>query len=321
MKFEANKFMHLREISTGLLWSCFCIKSLHTFNLKGIMVARTSKVATAAILLSLILTSPGQAQETASLNQVAGELEQVNNLGINASATLNSNLEQLNSTDYTANGDFALTLIFKNFPLGNLNLFLNATKDLTGERQFTMNDGSISNVHNLGEYSNINLGLSLSAVLPISENSIKNTHLNTKLTATPIASYQFKHMTSALDWLSISYRPSVGTYFHDYQVTETGSSNPQYSLAQRAILSFSLSDNFSLDLDGSYTRYYSYQGTTWDLFNFDQSISYAFNAYGSVYIGHNNSGSALAPNGRDSNLDLFDDRSSTVYSGLNIAIP
>lgn len=315
MKKTGNKYNSLKNFTFRQLWSGYCRLSQTVLKLKGTRVRQTKVViATMTVLLGLGGNAWAQTSQTISQSSVS-------NIGFNATATASSNLEKQDSANYSATSDFSLTTILKNLPFGSLNLFVSGSKGLTGEREFNLNDGAISNTQNLGAYSNVNFGLSMSAILPLSENSQKNTYLNTKLTVTPIASYQFKNMSSALDWLSISYRPNAGTYFHDYKVTQAGGSNPQYSLGQRLIVSISLSDSLSLDLDGGYTRYYSYQGSTWDIFNFDQSLSYAFNAYGSIYVGHNNAGNALAPNGRNSNIDMFDNRSSTVYSGLNIAIP
>jgi hypothetical protein len=227
------------------------------------------------------------------------------------SSGLSSSLHK-EQQDREQSSDFGLALNAKINERNSFNMIYEASQDLKGERKFTLGDAVW--IHSLRlnkELRSTNYTLSDFITIPLSEDSQKNTELYTRIGAGPGVSTD---LSKYIRGLVLSYSISGSILFHKYETAATkGTSNSHYTLGNKFIIAYSLTERLSLGLDNRYSRSYTYQGNTKDNFIFDQSISYSASKNVGLSIGHNNKGNALAINGADSNVDIYNERTSTVY--------
>ena len=161
----------------------------------------------------------------------------------------------------------------------------------------------------------LDLKLKTSLTAPLNEDKRKNETLVSQLTLSPTLSFKLEEL--GFSGVTLAYRPFVRQNFHQYTVSAEGKSNTERSIRQRLALGFSITDNLSLDFDGSYQRNYTYQGTATDSYALDESISYSFTPAFSCSLGHSNDGSVLAADGRTSNIEFSNIRTSMYYASAD----
>lgn len=195
---------------------------------------------------------------------------------------------------------------------------LTLDKDLKNDREQSLRDPSLSltsKLPRLGKY--ISTSAKAALKVPLSESSRKTTGLNTALSLSSTLVYDAtKHL---LKKLTLIYIPSVRLNFHKYKFATTGASNTQYTLANTLVAAYGISDELSLSIVGSYYRNTTYLGNYNDGFSFDQSLSYTLAKGFSASVGHAIGGSALAVNGKESNIQLFDADLSSYYVSLDFS--
>jgi hypothetical protein len=233
---------------------------------------------------------------------------------------LNSSLHQLSDQDHQLSQDFLLSTGFK-FPVGtNFGFVLSANKDYRKQRKFLWEDGyfSLSRTFETS-WQGISFTPLSRLIMPLSESSKDVKKLQTAVYAGLQTNIDFAKITPhlALAPLTAKYRIYTQKNFHRYKVDLQGASNTSYSLANRLILSYALSDKWSLGFDGIYSRGFTYGGISRDNYSHDESVSYAITKNLVIGLGHTIGGNSLAVNGVDSAVESFDNRKSTVYSVLN----
>ncbi len=242
-----------------------------------------------------------------------------NEISANLETSLTSNLANKNSDEYSRTIDISAVLGLVNNS-GRWAINYNASKDTLREREYEAQDGSIRWSNTLSKYKNLSIGASASTILPISEKSRTDNFLYTRFSTGPSFSLKGNGVIG-LDLLQLSYSPIVAKSFHQYTTSRTGASNNEYSFIQQSSLLMQMNSHLSLSLFGSYTRHWTYERNTKDAFLFDQSLTWSINSNFSLTLGHNNQGNALAANGVDSGVDIYDINSSTIYTTLGIGLP
>lgn len=234
------------------------------------------------------------------------------------SANFSSNLKKVDSTEYYADSSFALSSSYNLSKIYSSSISLSIYKELTNERLSSLNDGSLSFKASINKnlYSLINLSSTKASVtVPISENSRKNTSLQTAISVSPTVIFDLSK--TLVPKLSIIYIPTLKYSIHKYEVSAYGISNNKYALSNTLVFSYSYSDKISFAATNVYIRSYTYSGISQDSYYFDQSIGYKVNSQVGITVGHSIGGSALASNGTDQDIDFFDSNQSSVYSGFN----
>ncbi|MBI2522082.1 MAG: hypothetical protein HYV97_16815 [Bdellovibrio sp.] len=231
------------------------------------------------------------------------------------SVSLNTNAERWNSEDHALSNDYMLGL---KRPLGDhaIDFSLSSSKDLTGERKYEWMNVSMGHTTPTKALNKIfDLKLKTSLAAPLNVDKRKNEALISQLTLSPSLTFNLEEF--GFSGVSLAYRPFVRQNFHRYTVSAEGRSNTERSIRQRLTLGLSITDNFSFDFDGSYQRNYTYQGTATDSFALDESISYSFTPAFSCSLGHSNDGSVLAADGRTSNIEFSNMRTSMYYASAD----
>jgi hypothetical protein len=282
-------------------------------------MASTKRNCLFLLILSVFLATPSFAKKRTSVKKLnkkkAKTVPKI--YSFNVSATVDTDTKRFGDQEKGYNSTFAFTTSLKlNYGI-NLWTSLVFDKQLSDYREDSWRDLAFGLSRGLGQWQDINFGLGLSSTIPFSERSREVTGLRTNLGISPSATYQNKD-TLVIPF-SISYRPSLKFYFHEYNTQTSGTSNIQRSASNRLIIGFQLSDSWSLSLDNSYIRGWTYDGNAKDSFSFDQSISYSIDKIWSVSAGHALGGSALHINGNESDVRLYDTDNSSFYIGLNFS--
>jgi hypothetical protein len=234
---------------------------------------------------------------------------------LNLSSFLTTNLFEFQSRDDKAFANISTFSAIYNLQNGyRLASSISFIKDFTGERKTLLRDSSVRVIHNFGDiFERVSLAGTGSIRLPLSKASHTTAGLITGFTATP--TFIIK-VSDFVPGLGLFYTPSLTYNVHEYKIASTGESNTQFITNNNITLGYSFLEKFYLQISNSYGRTWSYAGNTNDSFSFDQSVLWSAGSGFTLLAGHNIGGSALAVNGQDSNLQLFNSRESTFYGGL-----
>lgn len=187
---------------------------------------------------------------------------------------------------------------------------LSGNKDLKGQRKFKLNDAAFGLSKVLREYGAFSISGKAIVTLPLSKESKKNQQLRTAIKLGPTLSYRFAN------GLQASYSPSIKLSFHKFKNAKSGASNKQYSLSNSASLSYGLFERLIIAASGSYSRSYTYRGTSQDSYGLSQSIVFLPTSNTDITIGHAIGGSPLDSNGIDTEIEIFNNRKSSVFAGF-----
>lgn len=262
-----------------------------------------------------MISMPLYAQNT--VVELENSLSERNKLSVDGTYTtfLSSNTKTPGETDHQSSQDHILTGRLHLPDKYMLSTSFWANQSFQGERKFLVRDSLVTLTRPYGKVTeNLSFIPRVALTLPLSENSNKFAGLITGLRFNPILSYNAKEI---LEGLRIVYRPSVIYNIHKYETAISGDSNYQYSLNQRLTLLYPLLENLYLSLDNTYIRSISYDGTVVDFFSLDQSLSSNITESLGFFIGHNIGGNALAVNGQESDIRIYDREDSQYYIGIS----
>ncbi|WP_372654963.1 hypothetical protein [Halobacteriovorax sp.] len=273
-------------------------------------------------LLILLMTSPTVLANTVSatgtsvqsLDNSAGlSLE---NVGISLSNTFATDVKAPDAAEKNMSNTTAMVIGYKLSRDMKLSLTTIFDKDLKNDREGYIRDPKIGLSKSFGKLNKFfSAAASTSVKIPLSKASRVTTSLQTAISLAGSISYDAsEHVTKGL---SLSYSPAVITNFHEYRVTTGGSSNTQYTLSNSLSAAYSITDKISASVSGSYYRNFDYTGHTKDYFGIEETLSFALPQNFGLRVGHSTGGSALAVNGRESNVSLFDKDLSSYF--LNIS--
>ena len=188
------------------------------------------------------------------------------------------------------------------------------SQDLRYSENNDFSDASISLLRTPGKVSNnILLGYRVSAVAPTSKDSYKRQGLQTALSTALVGMINPDRL---IPGLTVNASVSVGRNIHQYETALDGRVNNQYSSAQALSIGYGLKYGLSLSAEFVHKNAWSYQNVMRDSFEMSQELGFQFNPSFAVAIGHTNAGSSLRPNGNDSNVQIIDENTSTLYGSL-----
>ncbi len=241
-------------------------------------------------------------------------------LSLGLSATLTSNSKETSDPDHITYSSFGISPSVKLSKKTSAGASFGYSKELTNNREGSVNDASLSLGHSLGTfYKSYIIKLGLSSVIPLSDVSRDRVGLITNLRFSPGFTIDFSKLKLArrmyikIPGLTFTFAPSFTKNLHEYKTTTSGVSNTNYAFTQVYTLGYSFLDSFSASISFVHSTGWTYEDTRKDSsFSLSQSLSYSYKRY-SFTIGHTNSGSVLAANGRDTDIKPFDEDSSMYY--------
>lgn len=189
------------------------------------------------------------------------------------------------------------------------------TKDYENERKTLIRDSIVSILKPMGQlFGAINVTARGGLTLPLSKDSNATAGLITAARVNPIFSY---NASKYIKNLSLIYRPSAVYNVHEFKTRTDLNSNTNYLFSQRLTIAYGITSKLWLSLDNTYIRSWTYSGNTNDLYSLDQSLSYNFTRDFSLFGGHSVFANALAVNGQESDINLFNKDDSSFYFGLS----
>ena len=111
---------------------------------------------------------------------------------------------------------------------------------------------------------------------------------------------------------------TAGRNFYPYEEDISGKVLNQYSSNQTISLGYNYL-NWSLAIDLVNRSRWTFKNNIRETFISNQEIGYAINDNLSFAIGHTNEASAQKANGLDSNLNFFDEKTSTVFATMGVS--
>jgi hypothetical protein len=275
-----------------------------------------------SILLILLASTNLMAKNTSSAKAdqtVKKGAKKSKDWSVSISNTVSSNLYKTDNPDHYASNVTAISLGAK-FGPGKIRLSGAINKPLTdGERDEKVTDLSLGYGQSLYKFNSFTrMSGSMKVTIPTSETSRERADLRTALTvATPIS---WDATQAGLQNAYVSYTPFAKKSFHRYEVATYGASNREWIVGNSLGVGYSLTSWMSIDFSGSYSRSFTYQGNSTDSYSLDESVSFSLPMKMGLTVGHSIGGSPLAPNGRDTEIDLFDSKKATVYATLSISL-
>jgi hypothetical protein len=241
----------------------------------------------------------------------AASAKKASQWSVSLGASINTSLHKNTDLDKQLSSDFSIGPSYR-FSNGlRVGTSLSGSKDLLNEREWTWNNSYFSISKSLGSFSGIKVGGLVLVHIPLSEYSQDIQKLNTGLMLAPTFSYNLSSI--GLERISLSYRPAITRYFHKYTTSLNGGSNTQYSFSNRLGMNFNITDAAYFAFNGSYARSFTYLGNEKDSYSFSSALGYSPTPKSSIELGHANGGSPLASNGRDTEIEVFNNRDSSVY--------
>lgn len=118
----------------------------------------------------------------------------------------------------------------------------------------------------------------------------------------------------------LTYRLGLTRNFHEFTINAEGRANVEYRLANSLNAKLILTEKLNLVATGVYRLGRTYGGFQRSDFQFHGDINYDFNENLSVNLGTSNEGAALKANGVDSNISVYDEKSTVWRVGLSTSL-
>lgn len=234
--------------------------------------------------------------------------------------SVSGNLFPVGDVDSQATADMDNILAYKASDKVTVSARLILSQDLTGRDEQTTSVSRTSlSVRHRGVELNPYLRLSPggSVILPFHRDAIARQSMILGIAGGPRLYWTLE--PAGLKGLTGYVDVGLRRNFNTYTTQTTGVSNDQYSLLGTLDVVWAVGA-FSLDLTLVRGAYWTYAGNLRNNFDFNQEIAYSISDRWSVAVGHNNAGNALKPDGYQSNVELFNERSSTVYTTLSVSL-
>lgn len=212
---------------------------------------------------------------------------------------------QSTSIDYTLNPAYKFS---KDLSISALTVL---SQERTGEKQTLLSDTTVPLSYKGYYFSEDSFTRhSIAAILPTSKKSKEETRLQGGVRVTNGVTL------CQCPYVEATYGFGIQRNFHEYTLNNEGSPNIQWQQRHRLDLSFNLTESLSIKTWGLYTIGYTYANFTRYGFATDVSAEYAITNGLSVSAGFSNEGPALKANGLDSNIAVYDDKTSTYHAGV-----
>lgn len=197
--------------------------------------------------------------------------------------------------------------INKNISVGARSIL---TQDQTGPKDTTISDTSLSlSIAGPTFGESVATSGTLSGILPTSENSSKRDRLRAGAAVTGGLVWQASKFTT-------KYSLAARQNFHEFNLNAEGDPNIRNTITQVLSTEYAFNDTWSVSAEGLYRMGYTYANSPRQSYEFTTSLAANVTNSLSVNVGFGNQGAVFRPNGVDSNVRAWDDRSSVIFAGL-----
>lgn len=264
------------------------------------------------LVVSNLFSSTVFGQANQNLNQLTGQAGTEDNSAIiTLSQSISSSTHKVSDVRHSATADTTVTAIGSDKYGNNYTLRLNGTKELTGERNFDFLDGTLRVSRPVYRRKEYILLARATVMLPMSELTRENRQTITSTSVSASNIFTPRNVPG----LALIYIPNATVFFNKYEMSLTGLSNFKYRVGNTFVGSYSYK-SLNATFVAAYLRSFTYQNNPVDLFTFDVSGSYFFDATTSVSLGFSNFGSPLAANGQSNVVRVYDRNRSILYTNV-----
>lgn len=231
-------------------------------------------------------------------------------IAVALSTTMSTNTSK--DVENQSSNSQAISLSYK-LPYGiKTSLSVSGNQDLRNDREYTLSDTSLKFSKSFGSLSrDMTISGAVTTYIPTSETSYKTKGLTTGVKVSGTLVYDASR--ELIKKLTLVYVPTVRVNLFKYKIATNGASNTLVQATNTVVLSYSINKKLGISLANTYIRNWTHEGNTNDIFAFDQSLSYDILSNVSATVGHSVAGPALAANGKDSGLTIYDEDLSSYY--------
>ena len=116
--------------------------------------------------------------------------------------------------------------------------------------------------------------------------------------------------------LSVVYYGTASRTFYQYYSAADGKTNIEYELKHTGWITYGFTDKLSYMQTLIYAQGWNYLGNTTGKFEFDEELDYQLVKGIALGVGVSNSGDVQAANKQDSNVDIYNPNSASIYGSL-----
>ncbi len=117
---------------------------------------------------------------------------------------------------------------------------------------------------------------------------------------------------------TLTYGSSIRRNIHEYTNTSSGSSNTAYSITNYLRGDLEISEKFSFTAKGTLLSGLTYNDSWRSRFEILEEVGYSINDTVSVALGHANTEATLKSDMTSSNVEFFNNNTSSIYLDLNV---
>lgn len=294
----------------------------HLFTvLTGLVGERKSFAAlalTAAVFSSPLLmaqtASTAAASNSSSIKKTDAISKQDKRFFLEVGLEKSSNLRSEDSRDLDASTGIALSPSWEISKRFTLTGKVGVDKQEVGPKDTLISDSTLGlNIKGYKFNQNFSMLHILSGLIPTSKKSQEVDHLQSAVSLG-------NRLVLDSRYGKFSYTLGMRRNFHEFVLNVDDSPNLEYILSHRILMDVPLIGDFSLSGDFIYRNAWTYRNFERQSFSFAVDLGYAVTETFSVYVGTTNEGSALKANGKDSNLDLYNENSSVIRAGVTYVL-
>lgn len=266
-----------------------------------------------ALLIGVTATAPRLASAATSSSAA-----KANTLSITAVTEISSTLHKFSDPNHSATASFWLApgvRISENYKLSGLFIF---DKELTDKRENNLRNGTLTlRRSSIPMGSIVKLSPAASLILPLDDDARDRQSLVLGIKLSPRFLFDLEKL--GVDFLSGHYQPSLTRNLHQFKTATTGSSNRAWAASNWLKLDFALWRKLTFSTSFVHSFLWTYEGNRTNTFSISEEIAWDVADNISIAAGHSNSGNAVKANGLNSNIDIFDPNSSTVYGSVSFS--
>lgn len=262
------------------------------------------------LTMLLVLKSAAFAQEGTSTYSLKTEkIQRENPFHLTMSLTVSSNLYK----DGSPNREASTELLFNPSVELSKETSLAVKAVLTQEQtqaQNTLLSNTLISLSTKGpDFGTTESNFTLGGVAPTDPEERKTNHLQ----GGALLGTSLKNHWRMFNW---TYGLSLTRNFHEYTVNAEGEPNIQYSLKNALELEAEINSKWSITTAGLYKKGWTYRNFQRDAFGFEMGVNYNLSKTLQVSAGFSNEGGALKANGQDSNIQIYDEKTTALKASV-----
>jgi len=294
--------------------SCYIVSKKYTPLAIVIFFSSFSGFAFSSETTSVLPVSTSQTLTAAVLNTTTTTLKtekpKEKSFSLSTSIEYSQKVEVPINAERDRGTDLSLAASYKINNLYSASAKTALTQDLTGPKNSAFSDISLGfSVKGIEINKKTLTTHSVSALVPISTNSLERDRLRTSIGLSNGISYTGDRLIS-------KYKLSLSKNFHEFSQNADGLFLTEYRITNSVELAVPVTEKFSISATGLYRASFTYDKDAKYGFGIDADLNYDFTEKLSVNLGASNEGNALKSNGTDSNINIYNEASSVFRAGI-----